>query len=62
MRNSELLKVWKKLDNCCEAIELLQNEGFYNDGERLLMDVVCLKNEVEETIESKTHEGSKSSF
>lgn len=53
MRKQELVKRWKQLDKACEAVERLNENDTGNDG-YLLMELVALKNKVEEIIETKT--------
>lgn len=53
MRKRELEKVWRQLDQACEALERLSEHNI-PIGLVQFDDVVSLKNKVEVLIESKT--------
>lgn len=55
LRKKELEKIWKQLDNTCEALEKLgENDVDVNDYNIDFSGVVALKNDVEEMIEKKS--------
>jgi len=52
LKKAQLQKIWKQLDNACEALERLEENGVETGVD--FSAVVSLKNKVEEVIEKKS--------